>query len=131
MLLNRKNKQNCYQITQNMSTSTNLPTCIIFSLIFSACTVEPLILITTESAKKDAEKLLNELKIEYKGLHCSQPYNKARQFLTENRPQDHKFVDCDVSSKNNVFKISCQLNDCKLVEDKSLRLKIGIDRPIR
>lgn len=92
---------------------------LIITLAFtSACSSEPQEVLTSENAKVDAIKLLSDLKIDYKGVHCGQP-NKSMW-------NNHDYVICDVSSDSDSAKIHCELHDCQLFEKKAFRIKFGL-----
>lgn len=107
-------------MTNTKISMSGLSFIILFSstILFSACQCEQQERITSESAKIDAEKLLSDLKIDYKGIHCSQP----RQTLMGR----NDYVNCDVTTKSESIKINCKLHDCTLIEKRALRIKFGI-----
>jgi hypothetical protein len=92
-----------------------LLTILTFSI---GCSSNPQEVLTSENAKADAIKLLSDLKIDYKGIHCGQP-NKS---VWNNRD----YVICDVSSDSEPAKVHCELHDCQLFEKKSFRIKFGL-----
>ena len=97
---------------------TNNKSILLTLFILTACSSEPQEVLTSENAKADAIKLLSDLKIDYKGVHCGQP-NKS---MWNNKD----YVICDVSSDSDSAKIHCELHDCQLFEKKAFRIKFGL-----
>lgn len=85
-------------------------------LILAACQVTPQEVLTSENAKIDAIKLLSDLKIDYKGIHCRQPFKTMMDRQT--------YVSCNVSSDSESAKIHCKLHDCQLVEKNRFELSL-------
>ena len=90
---------------------------IINLMVLIACQSSPQEVLTSENAKVDAIKLLQDLKFDYKGIHCGQPFKTMMD--------RHNYVWCNVSSDSESAKIHCKLHDCQLVEKRSLRIKFG------
>lgn len=75
--------------------------------------------ITAESARNDTIKLLNDLKMDYKGVHCS---------LRNSAWDATRFADCEISTKDEILKVKCELHECRLIEKGALRIKFGITK---
>ncbi len=95
----------------------NYKSIILTLFILTACQSSPQEVLTSENAKVDAIKLLQDLRFDYKGIHCGQPFKTMMD--------RHNYVWCNVSSDLESAKIHCKLHDCQLVEKKSLRIKFG------
>lgn len=92
---------------------------LLLSLLFlTACQSEPREYLTAENAKADSIQLLNDLKVNYKGIHCTEP--------TRAMIDGHMYVICTASTDDEWIKINCRLHNCLLIEKKALRIKFGM-----
>lgn len=83
---------------------------LIFSIFIVSCT--PRETITADSAKNDTISLLNDLKIDYKGVHCVL--------------NNSQLATCKISTSGDFLTSRCYLYDCELIEKNALRVKFGI-----
>ncbi len=114
-LMKMNNKQTK---TKSIVTNFKITNFIFYFLIcflFNAgCEKRPIL--TLEIAKQNSINLLNDLKIDYRGIVCIEQTNIWINY---------QYVNCTISTNNEILKTKCDIKNCELLEKKTLKFPTG------